>query len=166
MNNIFKKRQVSFLIQLLILTIILVAVHSYLAFYFVREILFFSFWQVYIFHFVVTLLVYSVINYQDSIGKKQIFNSFMISTILKMILAILFLLPLLMSTFENKKPDVFNFFIPDTVRSNSWVVILRGSFQSSIEGVPWRMVRVTCPSEVMVKYSSTSSCPSPMASII
>ena len=112
MNNIFKKRQSSFLIQLLILTVILFAVHSYLSFYFAKEILFFSLWQVYIFHFFVTLLIYSVINYQDSVGKKQIFNSFMISTILKMILAVLFLLPLLMSTFENKKPDVFNFFIP------------------------------------------------------
>lgn len=112
MNNIFKKRQSSFLIQLLILTVTLFAVHSYLSFYFAKEILFFSLWQVYIFHFFVTLLIYSVINYQDSVGKKQIFNSFMISTILKMILAVLFLLPLLMSTFENKKPDVFNFFIP------------------------------------------------------
>ena len=112
MNNIFKKRQSSFLIQLLILTVTLFAVHSYLSFYFAKEILFFYLWQVYIFHFFVTLLIYSVINYQDSVGKKQIFNSFMISTILKMILAVLFLLPLLMSTFENKKPDVFNFFIP------------------------------------------------------
>ena len=112
MNNIFKKRQSSFLIQLLVLTVMLFAVHSYLAYYFTKEILFFSLWQVYTFHFIVTLLIYSVINYQDSVGKKQIFNSFMISTILKMILAVLFLLPLLMSTFENKKPDVFNFFIP------------------------------------------------------
>ena len=112
MNNIFKKRQSSFLIQLLLLTVILFAVHSYLAYYFAKEIPFFSLWQVYLFHFIVTLLIYSVINYQDSVGKKQIFNSFMVSTILKMILAILFLLPLLMSTFENKKPDVFNFFIP------------------------------------------------------
>ena len=112
MNNIFKKRQVSFLIQLSFLTGILIGIHSYLSYYFVKEILFFSLWQVYIFHFIVTLLVYSVINYQDAVGKKQIFNSFMISTILKMILAVLFLLPLLMSTIENKKPDVFNFFIP------------------------------------------------------
>ncbi len=112
MNNIFKKRQVSFLIQLVFLTGILLGIHSYLSYYFVKEILFFSLWQVYIFHFLVTLLVYSVINYQDAVGKTQIFNSFMISTVLKMILAVLFLLPLLMSTFENKKPDVFNFFIP------------------------------------------------------
>lgn len=112
MNNIFKKRQVSFLIQLIFLTGILLGIHSYLSHYFIKEILFFSLWQVYIFHFIVTLLVYSVINYQDAVGKKQIFNSFMISTILKMILAVLFLLPLLLSTFENKKPDVFNFFIP------------------------------------------------------
>ena len=112
MNNIFKKRQASFLIQLIFLTGILLGIHSYLSHYFIKEILFFSLWQVYIFHFIVTLLVYSVINYQDAVGKKQIFNSFMISTILKMILAVLFLLPLLLSTFENKKPDVFNFFIP------------------------------------------------------
>jgi hypothetical protein len=29
-----------------------------------------------------------------------------------MILAIMFLLPILLSDFENKQPDVFNFFIP------------------------------------------------------
>jgi hypothetical protein len=29
-----------------------------------------------------------------------------------MTVAILFLLPLLLSDFENKQPDVFNFFIP------------------------------------------------------
>jgi hypothetical protein len=33
-------------------------------------------------------------------------------TLLKMILAVLFLLPLLFSDFENKQADVFNFFIP------------------------------------------------------
>jgi len=33
-------------------------------------------------------------------------------TLLKMILAIVFLLPVFLSETENKQPDVFNFFIP------------------------------------------------------
>ena len=60
----------------------------------------------------VTALFYTIINYRFSTGKTNVFNVFMILTFLKMIFAILFLLPVLLSDFENKQPDVFNFFIP------------------------------------------------------
>jgi len=69
-------------------------------------------WQIYVFHFVVTTLVYSVINFQYSNGKTEIFNLFLGFTLLKMILAIVFLLPVILSDMEKKQPDVFNFFIP------------------------------------------------------
>ncbi len=109
----FKKRQIAFLLQLIGVSILLFAIHSYLLYHFVKETTFFlPIWQIYTFHFIITLLFYSIINYRFSSGKKEIFNLFMIMTFLKMILAILFLLPLLLSDFENKQPDVFNFFIP------------------------------------------------------
>ena len=113
MNAIFKKRQVAFLLQLTVVSLILFSTHSYLLHYFANQVIFFfPLWQVYIFLFVITFLLYAVINNKFSNGKTQIFNLFMVSTFLKMILAIIFLFPLLMSNQENKQPDVFNFFIP------------------------------------------------------
>lgn len=113
MNHIFKKRQIAFVIQLFVVGAILFGIHSYLLHYFTGETkFFFPVWQIYVFHIVVTFLLFTVINYKYSKGSTQIFNTFMVSTFLKMILAVLFLLPLLLSDFENKQPDVFNFFIP------------------------------------------------------
>lgn len=113
MNEIFKKRQTSFIIQLVVVSALLFGIHSYFLHYFAGETsFFFPVWQVYVFHIIVTFLLFTVINYKYSKGQTQIFNTFMASTFLKMILAIFFLLPLLMSDFENKQPDVFNFFIP------------------------------------------------------
>lgn len=109
----FKKRQISFLLQLVAVTAILLGLHTYLLSYFAEQIeFFFPVWHIYMFHVLVTAIFYTIINYRFSSGKTNIFNLFMGLTFLKMILAILFLLPLLLSDFENKQPDVFNFFIP------------------------------------------------------
>lgn len=111
MNQDFLKRQTNFLIQLLVASILAFAVHSYLLYHFANETyFFFPVWQIYIFHFIITVLLYGLINYKYSQGKTDVFNSFMTGTLLKMILAIIFLLPLLLSEVENKKPDVINFF--------------------------------------------------------
>ncbi|WP_045470700.1 hypothetical protein [Winogradskyella sp. PG-2] len=109
----FKKRQIVFLLQLIGITVVLFGVHSYLLHHFAKEtIFFFPVWQIYAFHVFVTSIFYTIINYRFSSGKKDIFNLFMVLTFLKMVLAILFLLPLFLSDLENKQPDVFNFFIP------------------------------------------------------
>ena len=113
MTEVFKKRQVAFFIQITVISFLLYAVHSYLCHHFVNEdVLFFPLWQIYLFLFVITFLLYSIVNYKFSNGKTEIFNTFMISTFLKMIFAIIFLLPLLLSKQESKQTDVFNFFIP------------------------------------------------------
>ena len=109
----FKKRQMAFLLQLIGVSALVFGIHSYLTYYFAKEIIFFfPVWQIYTFHFIVTLSLYTIVNYRFSLGKTEVFSVFMIMTILKMTLAILFLLPLILSEFENKIPDVFNFFIP------------------------------------------------------
>jgi len=112
MNSIFIKRQTSFFIKLLLFAILIFAIHTYLASYFIKETLFFPLWQIYMFHIIITYSIYTTINYKYSKGKTEIFNTFMLSTLLKMVISILFLLPLLLSDFEHKKPDVFNFFGP------------------------------------------------------
>lgn len=113
MNQQFKSRQLSFLIQNIAFSLVLFGIHAYLVSYLAADFnFFFPLWQIYLFHFVVTTVLYTIINYKYSNGKTDIFNIFMVITFLKMTLAILFLLPLLLSDFENKQPDVFNFFIP------------------------------------------------------
>ena len=111
--EVFKKRQVSFLLQLIVITLVLLVTHSYLHHYFSNSnALFFPIWQAYAFHVFVTTALYGIINYKYSFGQKAIFNLFMGMTLLKMILSILFLLPLFLSDFEAKRADIFNFFVP------------------------------------------------------
>lgn len=112
MNSIFKARQLTFIVQNIALTLVLFGVHIYLVSYFFHTVFFFPIWQIYAFHFVITTLLYTVINYKNSKGNTDVFNTFMILTLIKMALAIVFLLPLLLSDFEKKQPDIFNFFIP------------------------------------------------------
>lgn len=113
MNKAFKTRQLNFLFQILVLSAVVFGIHGYLLSYFGTELkLFFPIWQIYVFHLGVTTLFYSVINYRFSQGQTDIFVLFMACTLTKMMLAILFLLPLILSDFEKKQPDIFNFFIP------------------------------------------------------
>ncbi|MDO1502222.1 hypothetical protein Q2T40_18975 [Winogradskyella maritima] len=113
MTDAFKKRQGVFMLQLVLVSAVLFGIHAYLLHYLGGEReFFFPVWHIYGFHVVVTTVFYTIINYKFSSGQKNIFNLFMGMTLAKMVLAILFLLPLLLSDFENKQPDVINFFIP------------------------------------------------------
>lgn len=113
MNSEFKKNQTTFLIQVLLVTLSLFAIHYYLLYHFAKDItLYFPLWQIYAFHFIITTIVYTAVNYRFTSGKTDIFNVFMVVTFLKMIVSVVFLLPLILSETENKQPDVFNFFIP------------------------------------------------------
>lgn len=113
MNKVFRSRELSFLLQNLAVSLIIFGIHSYLISYLASDFdFFFPLWQIYLFHFAITTVLYTIINYKYSNGKTDIFNTFMVITMLKMTISVLFLLPLLLSDFEKKQPDVFNFFIP------------------------------------------------------
>lgn len=113
MNKAFKTRQLNFLFQIFILSAVLFGIHSYILSYFGTDLkLFFPIWHIYVFHLGVTTLFYTIINYRFSKGQSDIFILFMACTLSKMLLSILFLLPLILSDFEKKQPDIFNFFIP------------------------------------------------------
>lgn len=113
MNKEFWQRQSAFILKLGLFSLIVAITHLYLFKSFFSSItLFFPLWQIYVFHIITVLLIYSVVNYKYSNGENVIFNVFMIGTLIKLVLAILFLLPLLLSDFESKRPDVINFFIP------------------------------------------------------
>ena len=113
MNNTFKKRETNFLIQLLGLSILLFGIHYYLNFHFAKDVvLFFPLWHIYVFHIVTVIIIYTLINYRESIGKTEVFNAFILGMLLKMILTIVFLLPWILSKPEQKGVDLANFFIP------------------------------------------------------
>lgn len=112
MSSTFLSRQISYITQGSLLVIVAFIVHSYLLHYFAtKTVFFFPIWHIYLFNFVTTSLLYTIVNYKYSKDKATVFNTFMLSTLLKMVLAIVFLLPLLMGEVKDKKPDVFNFFI-------------------------------------------------------
>lgn len=112
MSSTFQSRQISYITQGSLLMIVAFFVHSYLLHYFAtKNVFFFPIWHIYLFNFVTTALLYTIVNYKYSKDKTTVFNTFMLSTLLKMLLAIVFLLPLLMGEVKDKKPDVFNFFI-------------------------------------------------------
>ncbi|WP_339894620.1 hypothetical protein [uncultured Algibacter sp.] len=113
MNNIFKKRESNFLIQLIALSVLLFSIHSYLSFHFAKEvILFFPLWHIYGFHVITVILIYTLINYRESVGKTEVFNAFILGMLLKMVLIIVFLLPWILSKPEQKGYDLTNFFVP------------------------------------------------------
>lgn len=112
MSTTFQNRQLSFLIQCLVFTGILFSIHLYIVSYFFSKTPFlFPLWHLHLFNFATTILVYTAINYKYSKDKTSVFNTFMIATLVKMGLVIVFLLPLILGELKDKKPDVFNFFI-------------------------------------------------------
>jgi glucan phosphoethanolaminetransferase (alkaline phosphatase superfamily) len=113
MNELFKKREVDFLIQLIVLSLVLFGSHNYLNHHFAKDIiLFFPWWHIYVFHVITVLAIYTLINYRASIGKTDVFNAFILGMLLKMVLIFVFLLPWLLSKPEQQGFDLANFFVP------------------------------------------------------
>ncbi|WP_136468184.1 hypothetical protein [Flagellimonas onchidii] len=113
MADSFKKRQLLFIVQLVVGAVILYLLHAYLLnALFSEEELIIPLWNVYVFHTISVLIVYSIINFRFSNGQTQVFNAFILLMVLKMFLVVLFLLPLFLSEAPNKIGDVTNFFIP------------------------------------------------------
>ena len=112
MNRVFIKREGGFLIQLITLGLVLFCIHSYLNYHFASEILFyFPLWHIYVFHTITVFVIYTAINYTDAVAKKGVFNPFMLGILLKMVLALIFLLPWLLSNPQQQGYDLANFFI-------------------------------------------------------
>lgn len=113
MNEEFKKRQILVVLQLLVGSAVLYMLHSYLlgALGLSSELVI-PLWTIYMFHFISVLIVYSIVNFRFSNGKKQVFNPFILLMVLKMIFVVIFLLPLFLSDKPEKVGDAVNFFIP------------------------------------------------------
>ncbi len=107
------KDRLNFLVGLLIFTGILYVVHYSVFYNFFSEItLYIPIWSIYCFNSVVVLIVYSIIKNKTKKESKKGYNAFLLLTFIKMILVIVFLLPLFSGESTNTKTEVINFFIP------------------------------------------------------
>ena len=102
----------SFMLRLLIVTITLFGVHLYIIKQFFVGNLYFPIWTIYVFNAVLVFVVYTIINYKVSQGSDKTYQLFLGLTLLKMILAVVFLLPLFFGKSEHSQLEVINFFIP------------------------------------------------------
>lgn len=113
MNPKFLKKEASFSLFLVLFTAILFLIHWYISFHFFSDTeLILPLYTIYGFHFLTVLIVFSIVNYKFHSGTTQIFALFMGATLFKMILCLVFLLPVLLNPNENATLEVFNFFIP------------------------------------------------------
>ncbi|MEM1257725.1 MAG: hypothetical protein AAGH81_04290 [Bacteroidota bacterium] len=113
MKEAFKKRQLLFMLQLVIVTGILYLLHSYLLNNLSADTTYvLSLWNIYLFHLISVFLVYSIINFRFSNGEREVFSSFIVLMVLKMIFVVIFLLPLFLSDATDKIGDAVNFFVP------------------------------------------------------
>lgn len=106
------KETISFTIKLVIFTLFLFVIHYYILSQFFEGILHFPIWTIYVFNAVLVLAVYSTIAYKNKQGSKKMYQLFLSLTIGKMVLAIVFLLPLFFGKSAHAQLEVINFFIP------------------------------------------------------
>lgn len=102
----------TFLVKLITFAIVLFAIHLYLILQFFEGSLYFPIWAIYLFNIVVVAIVFMAIRYQSQKGNKKMYQLFLGLTLLKMLLALVFLTPLFFGKSEHAQLEVINFFIP------------------------------------------------------
>lgn len=107
-KNLFK-----FFILISCFSGVLLAGHHYifLNFFNGRE-LFFPIWSIYVFNMTLVFAVYGIIHFRTSKGNTKTYQQFLILSLIKMTLVIIFLTPLFFGKSENTTVEVLNFFIP------------------------------------------------------
>lgn len=101
-----------FLIKLLGFSAVLFFVHYYLLSQFFTGQLYFDLWTVYLFNAVMVLVVYMTLRYYYANKPEHVLRTFLLLTILKMGLVVVFLIPLFLKKSAHTQLEIFNFFIP------------------------------------------------------
>ncbi|MEK6152805.1 hypothetical protein WIW50_06075 [Flavobacteriaceae bacterium 3-367] len=101
-----------FLVKLLAFAGLLFAVHFYILLQLFSGTLYFPLWGIYLFNAALVLAVYVVLRWYAAQESKNVFKIFLMLTIAKMALVIIFLLPLFLKKSDHTLVEVFNFFIP------------------------------------------------------
>ena len=102
----------SLLIQLLIFSAILFGMHVYILNQIFEGELIIPLWVIYAFNSVLVFIVFSLLKHYSQRQNQDMLKIFLFLTIIKMVLAIVLLLPLFLKTSSNTQLEVFNFFIP------------------------------------------------------
>ncbi|MGB0788941.1 MAG: carbohydrate ABC transporter permease [Marinirhabdus sp.] len=63
-------------------------------------------------YILLVLMVYGTVNYKISQGSTTVYQTFLIATLIKMVLAVIFLLPLMYGKTVHSKIEAINFFLP------------------------------------------------------
>lgn len=109
----FLKSQMQIIAQSGLLTVILFFIHNNVFSNILpKAFLLLPLYKIYLFHFIVTTAIIVIVSYKKFTGNETIFNLFILFTLIKMVLVVVFLLPVFLSNIKNKNYDVFNFFIP------------------------------------------------------
>ncbi len=106
------KETINFAVNLLLFAALLFGVHFYIISQFFDGNLYFPIFTIYIFNAVLVFGVFLILNYKATQGSDKMYQLFLGLTVLKMILAIVFLLPLFFGKSEHSQLEVINFFIP------------------------------------------------------
>lgn len=109
----FLKTQFQVVSQSILITLVLFFIHNtVLSNVLTKALLVLPLYQIYLFHFIVTTAIIFIVSYKKYQGNDNVFNLFIFFTLLKMVLVVVFLLPVFLSDVKNKNYDVFNFFLP------------------------------------------------------
>ncbi len=107
------KNLLHFFLKLIAFTILLGGIHYYIFYNFFAEIaLYIPIWGIYLFNAALVFIVFSLIYYKVSNGSNKSYQLFLIATLIKMMLAIVFLMPLFFGKSAYSVVEVINFFIP------------------------------------------------------
>jgi hypothetical protein len=109
----FLKSQFLAVAQTVLLTTVLFFIHDTIFEVTLPKVsLILSLYKIYLFHFIVTTTVIIVVNHKNLQKGSNVFNVFMLFTLVKMLLALVFLLHIFLSDLKTRNYDVVNFFIP------------------------------------------------------
>jgi len=106
------KAVLNYLISLTVFSGVLFGVHYYILFQFFDGELYFPLWAIYVFNAVLVLIVFSIIRYKGQAKSDKIYQMFLGLTFAKMVLAVVFLLPIFLGKSDHAQLEVINFFIP------------------------------------------------------
>lgn len=103
----------NFIYTIFPITLILFFVQYFsISVFFENTLFFYSTWSIYVFHLALTLISYGFLLFVNKTFADKTGFAFMGFSLLKMLAAIVFLIPLLQSDVVSKIPDVSAFFIP------------------------------------------------------
>jgi len=108
-----KQQLLNFAYRLLPFTFILFIIQYLVTAFLLKDMdLYYPVYAIYLFHFLATLIIYIILifiynNFKDNTG-----YAFMGASLLKMLAAVLFLLPMLLSNSGNPFANLLSFFIP------------------------------------------------------